>query len=65
MKIAESPIHHAGNASAKKACGVYIPTAIQFALNLNIGDILEWHIENTQIIVKIASNHKQETKEVE
>lgn len=47
MKVAESKV--------SKRYLISIPRAIRIALNVNIGDVIEWHIENGKIIVKKKS----------
>ncbi|RLF22865.1 MAG: hypothetical protein DRN15_07930 [Thermoprotei archaeon] len=44
MKIAESRV--------SKRYLVAIPRAVRVALNIDVGDVIEWHVEDGKIVVK-------------
>jgi len=46
VKVAETKVYK-GNKTA-------VPPAVMEALNLNVGDAVEWHIENEKVILKKA-----------
>ena len=47
MKIAESRV--------SKRYLISVPRAVRTALNISVGDVIEWHIEDGKIVVKKKS----------
>jgi len=47
MKIAESRV--------SKRYLISVPRAVRIALNISVGDVIEWYIEDGKIVVKKKS----------
>lgn len=52
MKIAETPMHRGGSKGKGYSLGVYIPKPVCFALGIDLGDSIDWFVENDTIIIR-------------